>query len=104
MLETAYQPRGNILAMVTTNSFKLTEQGKMLQWQVDDDALVLGTFVFLDWLKMLSRKPVKEVDASKGNNGSVFERVHTSNYKLDVENSALEAGEDVHTLERMQEA
>ena len=33
MLELVYQLRGNILSMITTNSFLLTEQGKMLQWQ-----------------------------------------------------------------------
>ena len=59
--------------------------------------------LMLDWLKMLCRKLVK-VDANICDNRSVIEGDHNTDNKLDVENSALEAGEDVHTLERMQEA
>ena len=57
--------------------------------------------LLLDWLKMLCRQLVK-VDTNIGDNGSVIEGDHNTYYKLDVENSALENGEDVHTLERMQ--
>jgi hypothetical protein len=57
----------------------------------------------LDWLKMLCRKLVK-VDANICENRSVIEVDHNTDNKLAVENSALETGEDVHTVERMQEA
>ena len=58
--------------------------------------------LLLDWLKMLCRQLVK-VETNIGDNGSVIEGDHNTDYKLDVENSALENGEDVHTLERMQD-
>jgi hypothetical protein len=46
---------------------------------------------------MLCRQLVK-VDTNIGDNGSVIEWDHNTYYKLDVENGALENGEDVHTL------
>ena len=84
-----YQLRGNILSMIImTNSFQLTG---------GDDVLVK------DWLKMLYRNLVM-VDAHTGVNKSVIEGDYNPDYKLDVENSALETGDHVHMLERKQEA
>jgi hypothetical protein len=40
----------------------------------------------------------------KCDNGRAIEGVHSTDYGLDMENSGLETGENVHTLERMEKA
>ena len=86
MLEMVCLFRGNILSMIMTNSFQLAGQG------VDD-------VLMMDWLKMLCRNMVM-VNAHTGDNGSVIEGDHNTDYKLDVENSAQETSDHVRMLER----